>query len=160
MEIRRATEADLPRLLDLRIRALTDTPSAFGSTVEAERARTPERWRRWIDPGVTFLLGDPAEGLACGFPDPDHPGRTYLVSMWVAPEHRGRRHAEALVESVCEWATQRDDVDVFLHVVIGNTSAERLYERCGFRPTGEIVDMGDGRAERELRRRLRPQKFS
>jgi hypothetical protein len=55
----------------LRIQALTDSPNAFGSTYERELARTTEDWRRWLAPGVTFILeasGEP-RGLAAGVRD-------------------------------------------------------------------------------------------
>lgn len=163
MEIRRATTTDLRALRALRLRSLTEDPHAFGSTPESEVARTDEQWAFRFDPGATFTAtADDGSlvGLVTGLPDPEHDRRVELISMWVAPEHRGVGVGAGLVEAVCEWAADRGDDEVRLHVVIGNSSAERLYERCGFRSTGATVDMGDGRTERELARRLRPRRFS
>lgn len=163
MEIRRASEADLRPLRALRLRALTEDPHAFGSTPESELARTDEQWAFRFDPGATFAAvaeDGTLGGMVTGLPDPEHHRCVDLISMWVAPEHRGRGGGAGLVEAVCAWATDRGAAEVRLHVVAGNTAAERLYERCGFRPTGEVVPTGDGRTERVLTRRLRPRRFS
>ena len=163
MEIRRATEADLRPLRALRLRALTEDPHAFGSTPESELARTDEQWAFRFDPGATFaaIADDGAlAGMVTGLPDPEQDRRVDLISMWVAPEHRGQGCGAGLVEAVCAWAAERRAAEVRLHVVVGNTGAERLYERCGFRPTGVVEPTGDGRRERVLARRLRPRRFS
>src|SRR5215472_3904682 len=55
-EIRRAGIGDEPVLRALRLEALDDSPSAFGSTYERELARTIADWQRWLAPGVTFIL--------------------------------------------------------------------------------------------------------
>lgn len=163
MEIRRATEADLRPLRALRLRALTEDLHAFGSTPASELARTDEQWAFRFDPGATFaaFADDGAlAGMVTGLPDPERDRRVDLISMWVAPEHRGRGGGAALVEAVCSWAAERGAGEVRLHVVEGNGPAERLYARCGFRPSGVVVDAGVGRKELELTRRLRPRRFS
>jgi ribosomal protein S18 acetylase RimI-like enzyme len=163
MEIRRATEADLRPLRALRLRALTEDPHAFGSTPASELARTDEQWAFRFDPGATFaaFAGDGTlAGMVTGLPDPEHDRRVDLISMWVAPEHRGQGCGARLVEAVCDWAAERGDTEVRLDVVVGNAAAERLYERCGFRPTGVVVLTGDGRTEIAMARRLRPRRFS
>lgn len=163
MEIRRAHLDDLRALRALRLRALTEDQHAFGSTPASERARTDAQWAFRFDPGATFAaVADDGQlvGMVTGLPHPDRPGRVDLISMWVAPSHRGRGAGAGLVEAVCAWAVQLGAAEVRLDVVTGNTPAERLYARCGFRPTGVTVDVGDGRVEHELCRRLRPRRFS
>ena len=139
--VRRAAAGDEPRLLATRVRALTDDPHAFGSTLEDERARTPEAWRRWIESGTVFLLepvdhGDDTQGIVAGYFEPDEPGIVNLVSMWVAPVARGTGAADALIEALCGWAGEEGAREVRLHVVDDNARAIRVYERNGFRPTG------------------------
>lgn len=76
--------------------------------------------------------GVPA-GLAAGL---GATGRLGLVSMWVSPEHRGRRLAERLIAAVRGWGATQGAGEVALWVADGNTAAMRAYERAGFIPTG------------------------
>lgn len=136
--VRRAAIGDEPVLRTLRLQALTDSPSAFGSTYEREVARTTEDWRRWLAPGVTFLLeaaGEP-RGLVAGVRDANDASAVHLMAMWVHPGLRGTGAAEALVSSVQAWANEVGARQVRLNVVERNTRARRCYERCGFRATG------------------------
>jgi ribosomal protein S18 acetylase RimI-like enzyme len=65
------------------------------------------------------------------------PGRMHLVGMWVDPQRRRRGVAQALVEQAVCWAEERQAREVILWVADHNIPARRLYERIGFRPTGE-----------------------
>jgi len=100
--VRRAVIGDEPVLRALRLQALTDSPGAFSSTYERELARTIEDWRRWLAPGVTFILevgGEPC-GLVAGSRDPDDFSVVHLMAMWVHPDFRGTGAADVLVSSV------------------------------------------------------------
>jgi pimeloyl-ACP methyl ester carboxylesterase/GNAT superfamily N-acetyltransferase len=142
MEARQARAADWEALRDLRLRALADAPEAFASTLEAELALPAEEWRRRAAGGpasARFIAreGDAEVGLAAIFAEPAVPGRMHLVSMWVDPRHRRRGVARALVDQALRWAAERQAREVILWVVDHNTAARNLYERAGFRPTGE-----------------------
>jgi ribosomal protein S18 acetylase RimI-like enzyme len=63
-------------------------------------------------------------------------GAANLVSMWVRPSARGLGAGKALVEAAAAWAKANDFGALFLWVTESNTSARRLYEGCGFTPTG------------------------
>jgi GNAT superfamily N-acetyltransferase len=146
--VRRAVIGDEPVLRALRVQALTDSPSAFGSTLERELARTTEDWRRWMAPGVTFILeasGEP-RGLVAGSHDKNDISMVDLMAMWVHPDLRGTGAADALVSSVKTWATEVGATQVRLNVVENNSRARRCYERAGFRATGRqgvVVKSGD-----------------
>lgn len=142
MEIRQARADDWEALRELRLRALADAPEAFASTLAEEEGFGPEVWRRWAAGGpasVNFIArdGDREVGLAAIFAEAGAPGRMHLVSMWVDPGHRRRGVARALVDQALRWAGERQAREVVLWVVDQNTPARRLYERVGFRPTGE-----------------------
>ncbi len=97
-----------------------------------------EDWRRWLAPGVTFILeasGEP-RGLVAGVRDPNEASAVHLMAMWVHRDLRGSGAADALVSSVKAWASEVGATQVRLNVDEGNTRARRCYERSGFRATG------------------------
>jgi len=136
--VRRAGIGDEAVLRAVRLQGLSDSPRAFGSTYERELARTTEDWRRWLAPGVTFLLevGGEARGMVAGVRDAQDPLVVHLMAMWVHPDYRGTGAADALVSSVKDWANEVGATQVCLKVVEGNGRARRCYERAGFRATG------------------------
>lgn len=122
----------------LRLQALTDSPRAFGSTLEREGARTTEDWRRWLAPAATFLLevDGKARGLVAGVPDQHDTSVVHLMAMWVHPDFRGTGAAGALVCAVKDWAIDAGAKRIRLKVVEGNERAKKCYERAGFCDTG------------------------
>jgi GNAT superfamily N-acetyltransferase len=145
--IRRIRADESVPLRALRLQALADAPMAFGSTLAREEAFTDEIWCERARHGaagedrVTFVAeaGDRWVGLATGIKEPsgDPPrARFALVGMFVVPGARGQGVGSALVESVADWARERGAQRVYLSVTLTNWSAIRLYQRCGFRPTG------------------------
>jgi ribosomal protein S18 acetylase RimI-like enzyme len=138
MNARRAAIGDEVLLRSLRLEALTLEPYAFGSTYERELARTVEDWRRWMSPGVVFILED--EHGACGMVAADHDpadrGIVQLMAMWVRADARGTGGANALVAAVFGWAQSARARTVQLQVVHDNLRARRFYERNGFEVTG------------------------
>jgi len=133
---------------DLRLRALAESPGAFGSTYARERLFAPSEWQdRLADPTSVSVLaevdGVPA-GLAGGYPD--LPGLLHVVAMWVDPAARGRRVAAALLDAVEAWAAGRG-LRLHLDVTTTNLAARRVYERYGFVATGERRPLREGAAE-------------
>jgi ribosomal protein S18 acetylase RimI-like enzyme len=137
----------------LRLAALRGDPEGFGSTVEREEARPEGFWRAWVEGSVvgreqrTFVLvaGDAWVGMAMVRVWPERPDEAELLSMYVAPEHRGGGGAERLCDACAEWSAARGVKMVVLAVYTNNGRARRAYERCGFSvagPTdGELVRM-------------------
>ena len=146
--IRRIRADEGPALRALRLQALADAPMAFGSTLAQEQAFTDDVWRErakrgaaGVD-GATFIAehGGRWLGIATGLArDPDVPDdpRPELVGMFVAAEARGHGLGAALVDAVAGWARARGASGLTLWVTVTNTPAVALYDRCGFRPTGE-----------------------
>jgi RimJ/RimL family protein N-acetyltransferase len=153
--IRRAKPGDEPVLRELRIAALTDSPSAFSSTLERELARTPENWRTWVTPpSVTFILeserGEPC-GIVAGALDKSDPSIAILMSMWVHPTHRGTGAASELILLIQQWAAESRVRELRLLVNESNPVARRCYERLSFRPTGyRGVNEFTGKSEIEM----------
>lgn len=97
LPVERLVPADAERLRDVRLRALTDAPDAFGATYEGDKAHPMEKWvERLSNPASAWFAagdGDRIVGLVCGLEE--HPGQVHLLSMWVAPEARGTGLAPA-----------------------------------------------------------------
>jgi GNAT superfamily N-acetyltransferase len=139
--VRETVTDDWQALRDIRLEALRDAPTAFGSTYEREVQRGQEHWLARIACGGTFLAYVPEvcatepAGLIGGYQE--DPLTVELVSMYVRPRARGHGVGEALVATVIDWATERSATSVHLWVTETNSHARALYERCGFTPTGE-----------------------
>ncbi|HEX6195418.1 MAG TPA: GNAT family N-acetyltransferase [Jiangellaceae bacterium] len=138
LEIYRATTADWRAVRDIRLRALTDAPEAFGSTYAREVAFTEDDWTRRLasEDSATFLgrLGGRPVGIIGGWRDG---AGIELVSMWVDPAARGKGVAKPLIDAVVTWGAAIGEKRVHLWVTAGNDAAYTLYERCGFVDTGE-----------------------
>ena len=128
---------------EVRLRALQDTPSAFGSTYARESQFTDAEWIdraiRWNgEKGIGFLAID--DGVACGiagsFLDENDAMRAQLISMWTAPSHRRQGVGRLLVDEVAAWARLRGAQTLQLMVTSVNEPAMRFYERLGFTRTG------------------------
>ena len=148
MGLRLGHAGDEALLGGLRVAALTDSPAAFGSTLQREHARSVDDWRRWFSPGVTLLWLDESGaggGLVAAIVDAAG-GRAELMSMWVRPDLRGHGVGNALVGGLVQWSQHRG-LSLLLHVVEDNGAAVELYVRHGFQATGEVRVRPDGVGE-------------
>lgn len=75
--------------------------------------------------------------MAEGFVHPDDPGVVVLGAMFVDPGHRGPGVARRLVEAIELWAAANGASTVVLDVNPAMNPARRLYEQCGYAPTGK-----------------------
>lgn len=139
VEIRRAEQREWELVRSIRLVALRDSPDWFWATYEQEVDRPAEWWREFVGRGAWFVAweNDKPVGLVAAIYDRDLGPLTWqLISMWVAPEARGGGVGAALVDHLKGWARDAGIEALRLDVTEGNDAARRLYERCGFRPTG------------------------
>jgi ribosomal protein S18 acetylase RimI-like enzyme len=155
------TEADWRILRTIRLRALAESPSAFGSTLVEEESFGEERWRgraAGTEGAQLFMAwsGDTAVGIAGVFDEGD--GTAQVVSVWVDPVHRGRGVGRALTEAALRFATAQGFARMRLWVTDGNAPARSLYVRLGFTPTGNRQPLPSNPAmeEHELELMLSP----
>src|SRR5689334_16958559 len=146
METWRAGVDEWPLVRDIRLRALADAPTAFGSNYEREAAFTDDVWidRVGAAANATFICVH--NGEACGIVTliRDHDDGL-LVGMWVAPAVRGDGAGDSLIVALLAWADAQGIETVRLNVVETNTAAQRLYARHGFRRVGPtFVNPQDG----------------
>lgn len=156
MKISKLTLGDESVLREIRLRALADSPSAYGSSLEDEIALTDSDWRIRLAraDAATFVCMDDdgtAVGLVTGVIDDDFANVGWLLSMWVEPTKRGIGVAGQLIDEVIGWTRVKNCTSLLLQVTEGNTSAERAYEKRGFRRTGvTIMRERDNMAEFEM----------
>ena len=145
MRIRRIRNDEGLRLRALRLRALADSPMAFGATLAEEEAFDERVWHERAAGGatgvdrITFVAERGAEwiGIATGLAKSVEPSGPMLVGMFVAPEERGRGVGAMLVEAIVDWARAANATELCLWVTSTNAAAISLYRRCGFESTGE-----------------------
>jgi len=122
----------------VRLAALADSPSAFGSTLEREQQYDEQRWREWSRNVATFLAfrdGVPV-GMAGGVTGSMADERA-LIAMWVHPDHRNTGIAFRLLDAVRTWSRDNGATRLTLWVTRTNDAAATLYRRAGFTETGE-----------------------
>ena len=128
---------------EVRLRALSADPSAFGSTYAEESRLTDAEWVdlavQRTSEGSTVRLAfvdDAACGIVGAFFEGSDRTSARLVSMWVAKEMRGRGIGEALVDAAIAWAMECGARTMVLTVTSNNGTATRFYGRLGFEKTG------------------------
>jgi GNAT superfamily N-acetyltransferase len=145
VKIEQLTPDETERLRRIRLRSLRDAPEAFAATFEESAARPPESWVQALRDLATFVaVVDGADvGMVRGAPPGlvAGPGSSCasLISMWVAPEQRGKGVGDALVDAVIGWARASGFARLRLEVVDENARAVALYARKGFVQTGPPV---------------------
>jgi RimJ/RimL family protein N-acetyltransferase len=124
----------------LRLEALEHHPTAFGADYEESRLRPDEHWQRRVntDDEREALFFAEHKGALIGTTGiyRDSGRRTrHSAEVWgvyVKPEWRGARIAEALIRACLGWGHQKGIVIARLGVATNNLPAIRCYERCGF----------------------------
>lgn len=131
----------------LRLEALQDTPSAFG-TAYREAAADPdsswiERLQKSEKRDKSWLLFAEAEGQLVGMvgayvdklENTRH--RAHIIAVYVTPRMREKGIARALGEALMrEIAKDPQIIALDLDVTAGNTAAEELYKKLGFKEVG------------------------
>ena len=125
---------------DIRLRALADSPDAFGSTLEREQAFDEDEWRRRAR-GPVYVVEDPRPVALGGLFD--DAGVFQVWGMWTDPDHRGRGHARRVLDALIA-----PDVDAVLDVNVTNEAARAAYERYGFVGTGAFEPLRPGSEQR------------
>lgn len=133
--VRRVAPDEWPAFREIRLAALGRCPQAYLTTLAEAQAYPEQLWRDRIAANPHFLAM--VDGAAVGMTVviAADPGRE-IVSVWVAPDARGRGVIEALIDAAVGWAGDQGDAQLGLWVVEGNGRAERAYARYGFSRTG------------------------
>lgn len=153
--VRRLRPDDWETERDLRLAALTEAPSAFGSTLADALVFTEADWRARMARQVRFAawldgVAVGTAGFAIGF-DPFPSDAALVVGVWVVPDARGRGAGDALLDAVvgavpAETGLRR----ILLCVLATNGPAASLYRRHGFRPVDLPFPPDEGEIHMEL----------
>lgn len=145
IDVRRVAPDQWQQLRDIRLAALRDAPDAFASTYEREAAFDEATWRSRTQSSAQFFAidGEQIVGIAAGYHDPVDcaPDERSVVSMWVAPSHRGQGIVALLVDAIADWARHDGAAALRLDIATGNDSARQAYLRAGFVVTGSAKPM-------------------
>jgi GNAT superfamily N-acetyltransferase len=158
MEMQRLSIDEARRLRHIRLRALADTPDAFGSTYAEVAAHPLAEWSKQLQEIATFVAVHDGKdlGLVRCASDEHHHDIAWLISMWVTPEARGQGVGNALIDAVIECARSSGASRLLLDVGDHNQQAIALYARKGFQPNGQTGSLPAPRNHiREHQRELR-----
>jgi GNAT superfamily N-acetyltransferase len=150
--VRRFEEVEWPTYRELRLRALAESPDAFGSTLAVEQSRTAAEWSTRLSAGVTSQFDLPLLALAAGTPgglawakvDQADFSLVNIFQMWVAPEFRGQGLGGRLLHAGIAWARAREAKAVCLSVTLSESPAMRMYRAAGFQPSGPAEPLRPG----------------
>ncbi len=145
-EVRRLRRDEGELLRQVRLRALAESPRAFGAALADEAGLSREDWHERAAAGaageqqVVFVAldGQQPVGMAGGRWFERAESTVALWGMWVDPHARGTGLAGTLVDAVRDWASEVGARRLRLGVVDDAIAAIRLYERLGFRREGEV----------------------
>ena len=149
--IRPFQASEWPQYRDLRLRALGDSPDAFGGTLAQAQGHLDEHWASRLsaaspetDLPLLVEIDGLAGGMAWGRIEPPEPGQAHIYQMWVAPVYRGLGIGGMLLDALTTWARARQVRTVLLGVTCGKSPARQLYVSAGFRPVGEPEPLRPG----------------
>lgn len=155
---RRAEPGDVNLFREVRLRALQDSPDAYGSTYEGALKRDLASWEEQLASTTSggfrntqFAFEDgKCVGLAALYREATATSGD-VIMMWVDPCARSSLAASSLIENLLKWAEESGLLTVQLSVTDTNTRAIRFYEKHGFILTGEEVDIDPARQLRGVR---------
>jgi ribosomal protein S18 acetylase RimI-like enzyme len=139
-KVEKMTVEGWERFREVRLRALLDTPDAFGRLHGEEADWEPALWHGRLadrDSDTFIAVQDRVDvGLVTVANYSGKTGAAGLFGMWAAPDARGTGAATGLVQAGIAWAQVRGFERVLLDVADENPRAIAFYQRLGFLPTG------------------------
>lgn len=148
-DIRKLVRSDREGYRNLRLRAFQESPFSFSESYEDEHQESLEFFNSLLgNNSEHFTLGCFSAkreliGIATFKRDQRRKARhkSYVHTMYVAPEFRGKGIAHRLLESLVNSAREMHGLEqIHLWVLNPESSpARRLYKKAGFKPQGLVV---------------------
>ena len=145
--IRKAERKDLAALLDIYNYEVECGVATFDLN-----PKSMEEWEAWFahynaDNHPLIVLEE--DGVVAGYASlsPYREKEAYIstveLSVYVAPEHRGKGVAGALMEAILKLAREDETIHTVVSVITGgNAPSIRLHEKFGFTFSGTICEVG------------------
>jgi RimJ/RimL family protein N-acetyltransferase len=133
----------------LRIEALTDSPIAFGMSLEEEIVRDDASWKNRLEEAeqaeYRWLVYLESEGKLVGVAGAYREKvlkikhTAYIVGVYITPAFRGQGWARKMMETLFEKVCKNSEVNrLELQVTSTQASAVKLYESLGFAQVGVL----------------------
>lgn len=146
--IRRAQTVDLQQLLDIYNYEVLHGVATFDITPKSLDER-----RQWLEEHnignfpliVAVDTADAVMGYASlsAYRTKEAYRQTAELSVYIAPDHRGKGVASALLEAIIDIARRETDLHTIVSVITsGNDISRRLHEKFGFEFCGTMRDVG------------------
>jgi len=151
IEIVTASSNDAKRLRDLRLRALTDAPYAFGADYKIESEKPIEYWQDYLkNTDWCFAVIDAVDIglLAVDKADADRNSDCWMASWWLEEAYRGQGIPKLMLEWLDNLSISKGWKKQGLGVWPENERAIAAYLKLGF-----------VKGEKPLQSRSRPEKM-
>ena len=137
---------DWEKLRDIRLRAVTESPQAFGDTVEKTKAQTEEVWRKWIANSHIYIIDDNNKSVSAATFRQDIDGVWEINAVWTDPSYRNKGLSRKIFEQIFFDAKMMSIDVIRLDVNSIQSAAVTLYESLGFKKIDSVPKqkMGDG----------------
>jgi RimJ/RimL family protein N-acetyltransferase len=141
--VREGIFSDASQFRELRLDALQNSPIAFSADLQLNLNHPISFWEdrlNFNEHSMIFFAehGNNLIGMT-GISQREPPKTKHgadIFSVYTRPEWRGLHIAEMLIKACVHWAQARNVNILRLGVTATNSSAVRLYERCGFKIYG------------------------
>ncbi|MEX1001816.1 MAG: GNAT family N-acetyltransferase [Crocinitomicaceae bacterium] len=146
-EPRLVIPAEWGKLKDIRIRAVTDSPQAFGDTLAETEERTESMWLEWIQNAKIYVIESSDRFVALAIFKQDIDGVWMINGAWTDPAFRQKGLSKKLFEQIFKGAKEFGVTTIELGVNPIQEEAVNFYKSLGF----EVVNhhsnerMGDGK---------------
>jgi len=148
MDIRVATEADLPQLLAIYNYEVENDTATFDLNPKSMEERM--EWFYAHNVGNHPLIVAEEDGRAVGYAslspyrEKEAYAATVELSVYIDPDYRRRGIARRLLTAILDEARERDDIHTVISVITaGNEASVRLHEEFGFRYGGTLYEVGE-----------------
>lgn len=149
ISIKKLQTSEWQKYKDLRLEALADSPTAFGSSAEEEAKRPDEYWRGRIDNGnhkpLNLIIFAEFNGELIGMVGAFAENKVkiqHIADVWgmyVKSKFRGQGVGKFLLESLLnELRASQEIKKIKIAATSTNQAAVGLYEKLGFQVVGEL----------------------
>ena len=138
MEVRRIHKGQGALLRDVRLKALAESPFAFGAKLSDEEKIPLNEFEVKADlqatseTSTTFLAFDKTTVVGQIGAFIDQTNNAFICAMWVSPYNRRQGIGENLITSALAWLNQLDNNKVYAWVADDNETAKSFYKSIGF----------------------------